>query len=187
MSDPNNHEFWPNKRGKCKQIIGSMMCHLPEDAPAHERWKRNHVEDISESEPDELADLRAQLAEMTMDRDHALEARRISTERLADRERELAEARAENLRYESEIAEVCHEDYSLKEVFQSMNRQIDSLINKNLGLEATLDEAKDRLAALERALRTVLASATPNQRDHPTMYAAWQEALAELPKEEPHA
>lgn len=38
MSDPNNHEFLPNRLGKCKQVVGSSICHLPEDAPAHVRW-----------------------------------------------------------------------------------------------------------------------------------------------------
>ncbi len=33
------HRFDPNKKGLCKQIVNSAMCHLPEEAEIHTRFK----------------------------------------------------------------------------------------------------------------------------------------------------
>ena len=82
-------------------------------------------------------------------------------ERVDALQKQLDEAKAECLRYESEIAEVCCEDYTLKECFTSMSRQIDSLINKNLGLEATLDAEREAHAETKRRLE----EPSPAQRE----------------------
>lgn len=38
MSDTRHaHHFDPNRNGLCKTIVGTEMCHLPEDAPVHTR------------------------------------------------------------------------------------------------------------------------------------------------------
>lgn len=40
MSNPRNyHTFWPNRRGVCQMIVGSSLCHLPENDPVHQRGK----------------------------------------------------------------------------------------------------------------------------------------------------
>lgn len=40
MCDPRySHEFYPNKKGLCKVIVGNEMCHKPHDAIEHVRWK----------------------------------------------------------------------------------------------------------------------------------------------------
>lgn len=39
MSDPRHaHEFLPNRKGQCKQIVGTEMCHKPQDAIEHMRF-----------------------------------------------------------------------------------------------------------------------------------------------------
>jgi hypothetical protein len=49
MSDPRYmHEFWPNKKGLCKRIVGCQMCHEPEDAEVHQRFVRKQKEDEEE-------------------------------------------------------------------------------------------------------------------------------------------
>jgi hypothetical protein len=55
---------------------------------------------------------------------------------------------AEALRYESEIAEVCGEDYSLKETFQTLGKRHNALLTKNLGLEATIDTLRAEATSL---------------------------------------
>lgn len=42
MSDPNNHEFLPNRKGLCKDVVGSRHCGLPEDARPHRLWRDSH-------------------------------------------------------------------------------------------------------------------------------------------------
>lgn len=39
MSDPRHmHEFLPNRRGKCKHLVGSSICGQGEMVPEHHRW-----------------------------------------------------------------------------------------------------------------------------------------------------
>ena len=46
MSDPRwAHEFIPNARGKCKRIVGVVMCHELEDSPVHVRYRERQVQD----------------------------------------------------------------------------------------------------------------------------------------------
>lgn len=38
MSDPRHaHAYQPTRKGRCGRIVGSSICHLPEDAPVHVR------------------------------------------------------------------------------------------------------------------------------------------------------
>lgn len=47
MADPRHmHEFQPNRRGKCKTIVGHEICHKEETAPEHVRYSRM-VEGVS--------------------------------------------------------------------------------------------------------------------------------------------
>jgi hypothetical protein len=60
MSDVNySHEFQPNRKGLCTQIIGGRktgytICHLPEDASAHEKWRLAHLEETILKERKEM-------------------------------------------------------------------------------------------------------------------------------------
>ena len=40
MSDPRHvHEYIPRRKdGKCQVVVGGRSCHLPEDAPVHQRY-----------------------------------------------------------------------------------------------------------------------------------------------------
>jgi hypothetical protein len=49
-------------------------------------------------------------------------------------------------------------------------------------LEQDLEAAKARIGELEAELRNVLASASPNERDHPCMSSAWKRAEVLLEK-----
>ena len=61
MSDPRyEHEFLPNRKGRCKQIIGFEHCGEDENFPPHIRWAERHQmvtmeedEDIPEDEKEE--------------------------------------------------------------------------------------------------------------------------------------
>ena len=39
------HEFLPNRKGTCKQIVGAVICGLPEDARARVLWASKHPQE----------------------------------------------------------------------------------------------------------------------------------------------
>ena len=43
------HEYDPRRKdGKCKVYVRDGICHLPEDAPVHERWRKAQLQLIAE-------------------------------------------------------------------------------------------------------------------------------------------
>ena len=57
----------------------------------------------------------------------------------------------------------------------ALNREAELLLS-----ELSVETLKARVQNLETVVRRVLKSASPNQRDNPSMYAAWQAALEVL-------
>lgn len=58
MSDPNYmHEFDGNLMGLCKTIIGSRICHQPEDAEIHQRYVKSQVDAQTEADYDAMETL----------------------------------------------------------------------------------------------------------------------------------
>ena len=54
MSDPNYmHEFWPNRKGLCKQIVGDRHCGKPEDFIVHNRYKQYTEEECKRGDVNE--------------------------------------------------------------------------------------------------------------------------------------
>ncbi len=46
MTDPRHaHEFLPNRRERCKRIVGTEICALPKSAAVHLRWRRPPLEE----------------------------------------------------------------------------------------------------------------------------------------------
>jgi len=61
VSDPNySHEFVPNKKGLCKQIVSGSLCHQGEQALVHTRWALAHKEEEERinSQFDELKEIK---------------------------------------------------------------------------------------------------------------------------------
>lgn len=69
------HEFDPNKKGLCKTRVGGSICHLPEDALVHARWRAYYLFDKRDEYLAEIARLRGALREIkkiaTMNLSHA--------------------------------------------------------------------------------------------------------------------
>jgi hypothetical protein len=50
MADPRHmHEFIPNRKGRCKRIVGSEHCGLPECAIAHARYRETTQQTLDDA------------------------------------------------------------------------------------------------------------------------------------------
>jgi chromosome segregation ATPase len=129
-----------NCHQKAMEIAESLREQVAEKETARLRWADTAAKAIEKC--DGLVRALVQ-AEWEISQDSAVIRLRSD---LAATRGELEQAKAECLRYESEIAEVCPEDYTLKETFDAMVRDIDRGIATIQRLEADKDRLVARIA-----------------------------------------